>query len=401
MSDCLVLIGGEAPNEPMAWARVTAAREIGQSGMVDDARPPAIAPSRTILVLPGADARLKSLELPARSETQARAGASALFGDVLASDDDVHYAVGTPFDRASGLRLVAALSAARLREWLERCRGFGADPHTVVLDCTVWPNTPNEIVIAATPRRTIVAGGQFGGFSIEPSLAPALVARWLVQANAQGAAVLLLGDGVDAYRAAMRREIAHAPLPDPIATLACGAAELSAFAPNLRQGEFAAAGRDAQPFKLWRFAALLFVAAVMLQVGSLGIAGVRDDQAASQILARAEQDFREARPDVRRVVNLRAQVAALANAMEQSARHPVIVTSEPIINALRQQPLVRIDDVRHEGPGRSVRVLVSAAQPQPVEAYIAVLREQAGPVEARTMQLQDGRYVAELTLEAP
>jgi type II secretion system protein L len=396
-----VLIGGDAPTAPMAWARVSGAGEVSQRGVVDEAPPPAIAATRTILVLPGADARLKPLELPTRSEAQARAGAAALFGGALGAEDDLHFAVGAAQDGAGQTRLVAAMSSARLREWLERCAGFGADPHVIVLDCTAWPATRDEIVIAVTPNRTIVAGGDRGGFSIEPALAPMLVARWLLEANAAGAAIVVQGEGAETYRTTLRRDVIEAPLPDPVATLAKGAAQVSASVPNLRQGAFAPAGREAQPFKLWRLAALLFVAAIMLQVGSEFISGWRDQQAAAQILTRAEREFREARPDVRRIVNLRAQVAALANAIEQSGRHPVIVTSEPVILALRQQPLARVDEVRHEAPGRSVRVIVSATDAQSLEAYVATLRDQRIEVEARTIQPREGRYVSELTLEAP
>jgi len=400
VSDVLVLIGGDAPAAPMAWARVNESGNVTQRGMVDEAPPPATAPARTILVLPGADARVKRLVLPARSEAQARAGAEALFGGSLAADEDVHYAVGAAFD-ASGARLVAAISGARLSEWLERCRTLGAEPHSVVLDFTVWPGEPDAIVIAITPNRAIVAGGAFGGFSIEPALAPALTERWLVESDAHAARLIVQGDGAETYRTALRREVVAEPLGDPIETLAREASRLTDATPNLRQGIFAPERREAQPFKLWRFAALLLVAAVMLQVGSLLIAGWRDHQAAAQVLTQAERDFREARPDVRRIVNLRAQVSAVANAMDEAGRHPVIVTSEPIIQALRQQPLARLDDVRHQAPSRSVRIIVSAVQPQPLEAFAATMREQGVEVEARTVQPRDGRYVAELTLEAP
>ncbi len=399
MSDVLVLIGGDAPFAPMAWALVDANGDLRNSGMVDDARPPAAAPARTVLVLPGADARLKRLELPARSDAQARAGAEMMFGATL-TGGDTHYAVGAQQDK-DGARLTAAISGERLTQWLARAKALGADPHVVVLDCTIWPTAEGEVVIAATDARTIVAGGRFGGFSIEPDIAPTLVARWLQEVGAQHARIVVEGGDARAFARGVGRELEQAPLPDPLATLARAAAAAPSYAPNLRQGPFAPAGRDREPFKLWRFAALLLVAAVMLQVGSLAIAGWRDDQAAKQILEAAERDFRAARPDVRRIVNLRAQVAALANAMQQSQHHPVIVVSEPVLGALRQQPLARLDEVSHQGPGREVRLVVSAPEPAALENFAMLLRGQNVEVAARDQQPRGGRYVVELTVAAP
>jgi type II secretion system protein L len=322
-----------------------------------------------------------------------------LLGGALASDGD-HFAVGGQ-QREDGTRLVAAISAARLRQWLDRARGLGADPHKVVLDCTVWATPPGAITIAAMESRTIVAGGAYGGFSIEPSLAPSLVARWMHEAGAGDAAVFVEGDAARTFATAIGREVSAGPLPDPLETLANGAVRLPQYAPNLRQGDFAPAGGGRTPFKLWRFAALLLVAVVMLQVGSQLILGWRDSQTAAQILAVAEADFRAARPDVRRIVNLRAQVAALANAMEQSQRHPVIGVTDPILQALRQQPLARLDEVRHAGPGRDVELVLSAPQPAALEAVIELLRQQGLDVEARDQQPRAGRYVVELSVTVP
>lgn len=400
MSDTLVLISGDAPSAPMAWARLDGAGTVLSQGEVGAAPPPAATPARTVLVLPAADARLARLELPARSQAQARAGAAMMLKASMAGAEAMHFAVGAPQD-AAGSRLVVAISAARLTEWLQRCAEFGADPHTVVLDCTAWPAPENTVTVVVTANRAIIAAGPLGGFSIEPALAPPLLARWLAEAGAEGARFRVLGGDAAPYRDALRGALDTAPLPDPVVTIAEAAAELGDYAPNLRQGEFAPAGRETQPFKLWRFAALLLVAAVMLQVGSLVISGWRDQQAAAQILAAAERDFRAARPEVRRIVNFRAQANALANAMQQAGRHPVIVVAEPLIQTLRQQPLARVDEVRHEGPSRTVRVIVSAPQPAQLEAFIAHLREQIAAVESRSIQPREGRYATELTVEAP
>ncbi len=399
MSEQLVLIGGDWPEAPLAWAKVVDGC-LAAHGMVDASRPPPTPPQRTVLILPAADARLMRLKLPARAEAQACAGAKILVGATLASAEPMHYAVGAQQNQ-EGERLVAAISVSLMQRWLKCCAAFGADPGIVALDCTLWPANEGEVVIAATPSRVIVAGGVLGGFSIEPGLAPAVATQWLEGVGAARARVVVLGGDPTIYASALSREVAAAALPDPETTLALAGAEPPEFAPNLRQGAFAREGASPQSFTLWRFAALLLVAALMLQAGSLVLAGWRDAQAAQQIMARAEQDFRAARPDIGRVTNLRAQAASLVNAMEQSARHPVLVTSGPVVQALQQHPLARLDEVRHESPSRRVRLILSAPQPEFLEAAIAAIREQGVVLEARSVQPRGGRHVAELELEAP
>jgi len=391
VSAYLVLLGGDAPSAPIAWVHSDGAR-----GMVDDAPPPRAA--RTVLVLPGADGRLVRAALPARSEAQARAGAELLLAGTLAVGEATHVAVGAA-QNAEGARLVAAISAKRLRAWLDRCAAFGLDPSEIYLDCALWPAPPGEAVIAAMPNRVVVSAGPSGGFSIEPALAPSLIAHWLIDIDAQR--VTLLGGELGPYQDALKRELQQASLPDAVSVLLKAAGAPPPYAPDLRQGDFALEGAQKQPFALWRFAALLLVAAVLLQTGAQAIAGVRDRQAAAAIMARAEADFRAARPEVGRIVNLRAQASALVNAMEQSVRHPLIVTSEPVVRALQRHPLARLDEVRHEGSGRRVRLVLSAPQAEPLEAAIAGIREEGLEVDARTLQPRDGRYVAELIVEAP
>lgn len=400
MSDMIVLIGANEPFEPMHWLVVSAAGRVTAEGLSSERRPPTSAASRVVLAVPGVDARLKKIQLPARSEAQARAGAEALYGGDLSSGQPMHFAVGAQQD-ADGGRLVAAISTERMSQWLESARTLGCDPRFVTLDCCLWPHEEGAIIVALTPARAIVTAGPKGGFSIEPELAAAVLSRWAKGIGAEHARLVVEGGAAELLRAGFATSTERRQPRDPAHTIALAAHSVPPWAPNFRQGAFGVAERGAQPFKLWRFAALLAVAALLLQVGSLGIAGWRDDRAAAQVRQVAERDFRAARPDLGRVVNLRAQVNAAANALDQAARHPVIVTSPPLISALRVHPEVRIDEVRHEAPQRGVRLTISAPQQADIEAFIGVLRQSEIEVEAQSVRPHEGRHAAQLTVEAP
>ncbi len=405
MSDVLVLIAGDSPEAALAWARADSEGRIQEQGLAPIGAPiPAAQAARTILVLAGAEARLRRVEIAARTQAQARAAAPFLFEGALADDGDTHYAVGDAQDQ-TGARLVAAISAQRLRVWLERARSHGADPHLVTLDCAIWPTRADEVVIAALPNRVIVAGAGAGGFAIEPSLAAPVFARWLAESPraSSGRIILLGGDGEHWRRAlgAQAYRLEPAPAPDAIAALVHGAVNAPATAPNLRQGEFAPTAQRAAPLRFWRFAALLAAAALLLQIGSHILGGVRDAQAADQTMAAAERDFRSLRPELGRIVNLRAQVAALRNQLEQSARHPVLTVSTPVVEALRQHPAVRLESVQHQMPGRTVRLVLTASDTNSIGTLVEALRGGGLSIETHDLPPQSGRYATELAVEAP
>jgi type II secretion system protein L len=404
VSEGLILFAAESVDAPMAWALVDSdSGAVISRGYSDEAPPPAAAPAQTALVLPGADAQVKRIDLPARTEAQARAAAPMLFEGAIAAQQEVHYAIGGT-QNAAGARLVAAMAPARLSEWLERCHKLGADPHIVALDFTVWPAAPGEVDVHVEDARVIVAGGMLGGFSIEPALAPGLAARWLARLPEAPARIVFSGGDAGAWRAALGSAgglLTERALEDSMAHLARGVVDFPDYAPNLRQGAFAPEAQRAPPWQLWRFAAVLALLAVLLQVGSLTLAGWRDSRAAEQTLADAARDLSAARPDLGRITNVRAQVRGLINAQEQTQRNPVLSVNEPLIQALERQPLVRLDEVRHQAPDRIVRLQVSAAQAPALEAFVAELQGLGVEVQTRVLRPQLGRYAAEVTVQSP
>ncbi|MBL8549595.1 MAG: hypothetical protein JNJ73_06400 [Hyphomonadaceae bacterium] len=403
--DILVLIGAETPGA-MAWMLIDIdTMEERAHGVADDGAPAPRAPTaHTMLVLPGADALVKRVELNARTEAQARAAAPFLFeGSLAGGGSPTHYAIGAAQDE-SGMRLVAAISAVRLAEWMEAARALGATPSFLWLDCTVWPTERGAIDIVETPQRTIVAAGAFGGFGIEPDLAPALFASWRSGVFAPIDRVRLIGGDAEMWRrqlGAEARLLEVAEDRDPLLTLVRGAAAAPEHAPNLLQGMYAQKKTEKQPLRLWRFAAALAVLAVFLQVFSMVVAGWRDAREARATLAVAAREFRALRPELGETANLQSQVATLVRTMSQAQDQPVLKVNEPVIRALRAHPLVRLDEVRHESPERTVRMRFSSLDPQALEALGGELRGQGLSFDVHSIAPVEGRYTVEAAIESP
>jgi type II secretion system protein L len=395
----LVLFGAaQGPEAALEWAQVNEGDGIILARGLSS--PPAATPERTILVLPGEEAQLRRVTLPAGSLAQARAAAGYVFEGGLAAAEDVHYAVGAT-QNADGARLVAAMSAARLTRWLERCRALGAEPGAVFLDVALWPVENGEAAIVLGGERTVIAGGELGGFAIDAALAASVFERWEAQNGPRRLAIF--GPEAHAWRARYAAKIAAiAPEPvDLVAALAPHAIAPPHAAPDLRQGEFARGGQRPSPIRFWRLAAALVVVSVLLQAGAAALAGWRDGRAAAEITRAAEKDFRAARPDVKRIVNLHAQARALVNAQRQSTSHPLLAASEPIIKAQQADARARLDELRYEGDGRKIVARFSALDPAALEAAAAALRAEGLKLDSRETRPEAGRYTIEFAIETP
>jgi type II secretion system protein L len=397
-----ILFGGENPEAPLNWARVS--RDTGKLLQGGELRAGDSAPSATaadtMLVLPGSEAQIKSLQLPASSDVQARAAAAYLFEGALAIDKEhTVYAVGA----GAGRRLVAAVDRRRLHRWIERCNDAGVNPSAIHLDCAIWPVSPGVVQVVDLGGHAVVAGGSLGSFAIESDLAPALLPSWLAQAPGEVSAIQV--SGMDATALASRLP-QPAPTVEPIvpvdalAVLSRAACAPPAYAPDLRQGEFAIAGRKGAKAGAWSLAIGLGIAAAFLQLGVMATDGMRDAQAASDISAANEKTFMQLRPATKRITNLRAQVTAALNAARRPTANPAISSSALAADIVKAHPEIRLDEVRRDTPGQLVTLRFSAAQPAALDAAMADLGKMTSSLRIGQMQTAEGRVNLTVSMEA-
>jgi len=113
-------------------------RQLVERGVLPvgpDQRP---APAETVVIAPGEAVLARWLELPARTEAQARAAAAILIRDLVADDAaSGHLALGPRGDDDS--RLAVVVDPAIVRGWLEQCAGLGIAPDALVPDHLVTP----------------------------------------------------------------------------------------------------------------------------------------------------------------------------------------------------------------------------------------------------------------------
>jgi general secretion pathway protein L len=401
--ESLIFIAGAEPSDPLPWVRLRDGEPIerGVAGPGERGGVRAAPPARTALVLRASEAHIKRQELPARTEAQARAAAALLFEKDVVGAGALHYAVGA-VQNETGARLIAAISPERLTAWLARCRVHGADPQIVALDCTVLPQVGSDIEAVETADRYILASGDGGGLSLEPALARAVASRWLAQLQRTVRTAGYAGPDAAGFARLLEPgvQLIVRASPDLDLALARGVLDAGDHTPNLRQGVFAPAGGRSRAATGWRVAAGLAALSILLNAGVAAYSGWRDASAATRVIAQAEENFRKARPDIKQVSNLRAQVAALSNAASRAERHPVLATADPLVRALLANPGVRLDELTHQAPEAGVRLRLSSEAEPALAATVEHLRAQGLRVTPGAQAPVDGRPSLELTLEA-
>ena len=395
----LVLVAGDTPDAPLAWARLQSGAVVAQ-GVADrgDAIPGAA--GECMLVLPGFEAQLRLLETPARSAAQARSAAAYLFkGSLATAETDTLFAVGEPVTPA-GARLVAAIARPRLAAWRARCAEHRLTPRAINLDCAIWPVETGSAHMARLGDRTLVAAGALGGFTIESDLAPALLGSWLAQQGGAISRLHLTGWSPDQLPTQTGIVFAPAESADPLHILARAAASASTRAPDLAQ-EYSEPGRGARSsLAPWFLAASLATAVGVTQISVTALDGMHDADAARAMVASTESAFRTARPDVKRIISLRAQVTAAINGAKHSIANPVLVVSPSVTDMLVAHPDVQLDEVRHDAPNPAVSLRFSSLAPMELDAAVAALRQSAARIDVGPMQTIEGRSSISISMAA-
>lgn len=358
----------QGPSDPPAYLLANEIGEIVGRGEQAVCVEPPSAPTRFVLVAPGADVAARWVDLPARSEAQARAAALMLLQDEQAVEGEaLHVALGPP--DGAGRRLSLSVGDGRMRAWLDLARTYGFEPDAVIPDFMLLPQPQDGVVRGAQFGGAVVVRGHDLAFSAEPDLALAVLA---------GREVAML-DPEEAERLAA----ACAAAPDI----------------DLLQGPFAAGAQDRPRLREYRRAAVL-AAALVLSVPLLDAAqALRLNLAAGKLERGARTELSAVLPKGAPSDEPAAQAqAALARAELASGGGPAGLSAQ-FFNALSG-----IDGAQAESlivsPDGALRASVSHANYSDMELLRDALRGQGLGFREDASREADGRIVSDIIIGA-
>ncbi|TRO95550.1 hypothetical protein FKB34_08030 [Glycocaulis profundi] len=335
-----------ADDAPVAWTLfdedARAATGEAAPGSAPDL-PPGAAPDRLIALAPADHVSMVRLLIPARSDREAAQAAPFAIEDRLAAPLETQTVAAGPAG-PDGARLVMAAEAGLAARWSALVTATGIRPVHVLPDAMAL-ETDAALALAREAGRILFRAScdelpLCGAFpeALADRMLPALIER-----AGEGRIVL------QGFDPAVLSQAEHLPPSDlDVAAAGMDDAALRLLSPLLGPG-LAARLDWAGALRPWRGAAVAAGIAGALALGAALAEGLWLDHRAQAYGDAARTAFAEAFPDVRRVVNPRAQLAQrLAAAGPAAGTGQFLDLSSTLAMLLEAAPQVRVEALRYD-----------------------------------------------------
>lgn len=321
----------------------------------------------TVVIVPGEAVLSRWLELPTRTEAQARAAAVLLIRDAVADESaSGHVALGRRGE--DDARLVAVVNPEILRGWLAQCTALGFTPSALVPDHLVTPEPPAGRAFAVRYGDQLAVRAERLAMTCEADLAPMILGeRAITEIGAQER---------------IEEAFAHAALSPPV---------------NLLQGAFAVRGeRSSEGLAIGPLLlAASLVAAALLSVPAAEL--IRKSRLAGQIEQRLEQEVVRIAPDAAGADP--TATLRLLQAETGAASGTFGTATAGLFIALERTPTVRLNSLLYEAE-TGFRLNVSTPDYAAIEALGAALAAAGLVMEEGAAVQEAGGLVTDLTVRS-
>jgi len=263
-----LLIRYRAPGQPLAWLAEDVRGRLGEVRHGDRPDAAVLAAAGEVLVLvPAEDCLLLEAEVAARGGEQLARAIPFAVEDQLAEPVEALHFSALPHPRGHG-QLVAAVRRERLRGWLDDLAARGVRPDRMLVDALLLAPVADGARVLVDDDRALVRAGAARAFAAAPDELPDWLALADLPRDADGRTRLHVAGSrlpaLDVARFIVERDAAAA---EPLVALAAGLR--GAIAPDLLTGVYAPRHRGDPLRRLWRTAAVLAGATVVLAFGTL------------------------------------------------------------------------------------------------------------------------------------
>ena len=271
---------------------------------------------RVVVLVSGAAGLLTRVSIPVRGRQRLlRAVPYALEEQLSEEVDNLHFAVGTT--QEDGAWPVAVISKPFMDSLTADFLEAGLDVQQVIPEILALPNNGEETSVLVENDVALVRTGSSSGFAVDSdNLGIMLAARMAdEEASLQPLHLFVSKDELRPDMAEYVGETLVEPFAgDPLNVFARG---LESGSINLLQGAYSRSGDWARLLRPWRATAALLLAGIILSNVVMGIDYFRLSRESEQLHAQIEKTFREALPEIQRIVNPRIQMQQRLDALQR------------------------------------------------------------------------------------
>ena len=326
-------------------------------------------------IVPNQHITLREIEIPTRSDAQARAAAPFVIEDEIAEDPAyVHVAVGP--EMRPGTRLVAVVAHEQMAKWGDALINQEAGNAILLPESCAHKLVEGEAMLIDHEDSILLILHGGVGFAVEIDLFVLVIERLIVESSIKS--LTIYSHRFEILIPATLRGLLNINVQPSLSDVQYEkmlAAGLSTKTLNLRQGRYAPAMSPLSVLKDWKVPGALIGALALSYLLWVLLQAVQLSSGAEALRAETETIFRQALPDVVRMVNPRAQIQARLNE-SGGAGDQFLILSSGLFTALENTPGSRLNALQfNAGQGRltATVVLPSYAEMESVRRHLNAL----------------------------
>ncbi len=326
MSGTLFIHPAPQPDERARWlhlphvGRPPSTSTTANTGSLEDAAAAATG-ARVVVLAPACELILLRAQVPGRNRARMLQALPYALEEQLAEDvERLHFAAGEEDEHGIA---VAVVAKTKLDAWLSMLHAVGIEPDAIVPDVTAVPWQQGQWTVVFDGEHCLVRTGSASGWVAERSNLPTMLR--IALGKAPPPEQLVLYGGPDDQRMSDLDALAvplqwHSYAGDTLVLLAEHFRAGSSI--NLLQGAYRRLGETANNARRWRWVAALGAVLVAVQLGTLFAENHRLAQRTARTAKQIDDLFRADFPDIKRIVNAKAQMQQQLDALRNAARGP-------------------------------------------------------------------------------
>lgn len=342
-----------------------------------------------------------AVSLPTRSVSQARTAAPFALEDELAVDpSDVHAAVAPNDDGQTWS--VAVVDRDAMAAWSSSLTQLKIQPDALVPESAALAPKQGQVIIADRESYVVAAFHNGPGFACEPDLFPHIFGAVLTGVSVDQIAMysdrphtLLPAGEVDLSTVVKNAHLTNSAYE---ARLVEGALQANL---NLLQGPFAARRRWLDIKKSWGGLAAVAGLCVISYLALLALEGLQFSRQTQSAEAEIESVFRQALPDVMRMVNPRIQLQARLNSAQGSSQDAFLSYSTVLIDSVLTVPGSSVEALQFDSSRGVLSASLSLSDYADMERIRTLVTQRGLSLAEGGSRQQSGRILGDVTVKAP
>ncbi len=402
MAETLLLYTSSPESDKLAWEVHGGLQTISGEASLQEVAEMAKG-RRTQLLLPASEVSITQVQIPTKNRQRLMQAIPFSLETELAQDvEQLHFAIGTT--DADNTTSVIVIARDRLEAWLSHFEAVGIEPMGIYIDLLALPLKQNQWTIFHDSDSLMVRTGDQAGFCADRSNGPDLLTLALAQSETkpEGLNILQMSDATPlaATDATEALEIETNTLENRSELIELLANNLNQKQQiNLLQGEYKKVDKLTLQWKRWLPAAILAAVAIALTL-ALNVADYYSYQRQSAELdTQIQQIFKQAFPDIKRIVDPKVQMEQQLKAMRGGNRGGSAQFASlfvPAASVLKGSPNTQLENISFRDGHLDLQLKIKELQA--LEKLKKSIEEKALKVEIRTANASGNQVTSHLRI---